>query len=120
MDVGAFIRASVLPHWAGLEGGLVTPLGAGLINQTYLVDAAGGQFVLQRVNPIFPAEIHENILAVTRRLPERGLLSPVLLPTRAGRACLELGAEGVWRAMTFVSVRRPSIVSARARSVRTA
>ena len=58
--------------------------------------------MLQRVNAIFPVGIHRNILAVTEHLQARGMLTPRLLPTREGELCLQLGAQGVWRLMTFV------------------
>jgi Ser/Thr protein kinase RdoA (MazF antagonist) len=91
----------VLAHWPALAGGAVRPHGAGLINRTYLVEAGGARAVLQWVNPIFPPGIHRNIEAVTRRLADAGLVTPLLLPTPGGDACLDLDGE-VWRAMTYV------------------
>jgi Ser/Thr protein kinase RdoA (MazF antagonist) len=98
---------------------IVRPLGGGLINQTFLVSRASQEqerFVLQRVNPLFPAAIHDNIRAVTARLAQAGLTTPRLLAIDDGRPCLELsgaehgtepGAEpgtgpSVWRLMTYV------------------
>ena len=57
----------VLAAYPTLAGAAVRPFGDGLINRTYLVEGDAGRVVLQRVNPIFPAAIHDNILAVTRR-----------------------------------------------------
>jgi Ser/Thr protein kinase RdoA (MazF antagonist) len=94
--------AHVLRHFPTLVGGTPRRFGAGLINETYLVEAGAVRHVLQRVNPIFPAVIHENLLAVTDRLTAAGLLTPRLLPTMDGRPCLDLGADGVWRVLTFV------------------
>jgi len=85
-----------------LAGGAARPLGAGLINETFLVTAPGGPYVLQRVNRIFPAAIHHNLLAVTRRLGAAGVATPTLVPTGAGAPCLDLGASGVWRVLTYV------------------
>jgi len=42
----------------GLEQARLSPLGNGLINQTWLVDSGGAEcFVLQRVNAMFPAAV---------------------------------------------------------------
>lgn len=92
----------VLARFPALAGGTARPFGAGLINETFLVAAGAARYVLQRVNPIFPAAIHENILVVTRRLEAAGLATPRLVPTRDGHPCLDLGPDGVWRALTFV------------------
>jgi Ser/Thr protein kinase RdoA (MazF antagonist) len=96
------IDPRVLAAWPELAGGAARPFGAGLINTTWLVEAGAARAVLQRVNPIFPAAIHENIRAVTERLAAAGLVTPRLLPTRAGALCLDLGAAGLWRAMSLV------------------
>jgi len=84
------------------QGAEVEPLGRGLINQTFRVRAAGTQYVLQRVSPIFDPAIHRNIRAVTERLAAQGVQTPRLLDTRAGRPWADLGEAGVWRLMTFV------------------
>src|SRR5207237_9126558 len=87
----------------------VAPFGTGLINQTFAVTAPTGErFVLQRVNPLFPAAIHANIRAVTAALTRAGLRTPVLIDTLDGAGCLELAPRGaaahpsVWRMLTFV------------------
>ncbi len=98
----AAIRQRVLPHYDGLRDAAITPFGTGLINQTFRVDAPMGRFLLQRVNPIFPVAIQENIRAVTARLAEAGLVTPRLLPTLTGQPCLDLGPGEVWRIMTFI------------------
>lgn len=38
-----------------------TPLTGGLINQSFAVTAEDGEYVLQRVHPVFAPEVHENI-----------------------------------------------------------
>ncbi|HET6150021.1 MAG TPA: aminoglycoside phosphotransferase family protein [Polyangia bacterium] len=99
------IRARVLPAYAGWQDeaatALVAPFGNGLINQTYLLSGASGRAVLQRVSPIFSPEVHLNILAVTQRLAEVGMVTPRLVATRAGAPCLALG-DSVWRILTHV------------------
>lgn len=77
----------------------VAPLGRGLINDTFAVEADGGRFVLQRVNPIFAPEIHHNIEAVTARLREHQLAAPRLLRGPTGQPW-HMQGEQVWRVMT--------------------
>ena len=104
MDLLPFIHEQVLPHFAGLAGATVAPLGRGLVNRTFLVEHDGGRFVLQRVAPVFSPAINENIAAVTAALARAGLTTPRLLPARDGRPCLDLGeAGGTWRLQTFVA-----------------
>jgi len=93
---------AALAHWPTLAGGSVAPLGAGLVNQTFLVTGAAGRHVLQRVSPVFSPAIHDNILAVTERLAQAGMITPRLVPAGDGRPCADLGEGGVWRVMTFV------------------
>lgn len=89
----------------------VQPLGAGLINQTFLVEAGPHRAVLQRVNPIFGIAVHEDIEAVTAHLARQGLVTPRLYRTRTSALAVDLDAEddpglarpaGVWRLMTFL------------------
>jgi len=105
----ASIRAHVLPHFPVAADAPLAPLGHGLINETFVLDApTPGQparrFVLQRVNPLFSPAIHQNIQAVTAALADAGMATPALLPTRAGELCLQLpGSPGqTWRLMTYV------------------
>jgi Ser/Thr protein kinase RdoA (MazF antagonist) len=93
--------SQVLSAWPGLDHGDVAPLGNGLINDTFVVTASGGRHVLQRVNPIFGPEVQQDIEAVTRRLEERGLVTPRLVPTGAGELYLRHG-DDVWRVLTWV------------------
>jgi Ser/Thr protein kinase RdoA (MazF antagonist) len=98
-----FIGERVLAHFADWEDASVTPLGTGLINQTFLITARTQRAVLQRLAPIFSPRINENIAAVTSALAASGLRTPYLLPTRDGHLWLDLGGEnGVWRLQTFV------------------
>jgi Ser/Thr protein kinase RdoA (MazF antagonist) len=100
----------VLAAW-GLDGANAAPLGNGLINQTWLVTAGAQRFVLQRVNPIFGAEVNYDIAAVTDHLRARGVVAPRLLPADPGAllagepsssAPLWVEHDGVWRLMTWV------------------
>jgi Ser/Thr protein kinase RdoA (MazF antagonist) len=101
------IRNLVLPHYAEVSpAARAQRFGTGLINQTYLVeDGTGGtarRFVLQRVNPIFPITIHDNIEAVTAHLESHGVFTPRLIRTRESKLCLDLGPAGIWRLFNHV------------------
>jgi Ser/Thr protein kinase RdoA (MazF antagonist) len=97
------VPAAVLASFPIIQpGASAQPFGTGLINRTYLVEDGAARFVLQKVNPIFPVTIHENIEAVTAHLAQQGLMTPRLLPTSQGKSCLELGPAGVWRLWNHV------------------
>jgi Ser/Thr protein kinase RdoA (MazF antagonist) len=88
----------------GREMAHAGPLGSGLINRTFRVVTSGGEtLVLQQINPIFSAAIHDNVRAVTEHLVVRGLMTPRIVPATDGRPCADLGPDGVWRLMTFVA-----------------
>ncbi len=109
------IAARVLPRY-GISGASVRPFGGGLINRTYLVEAGPVRRVLQWVNPIFPAEIHRNLEAVTAHLEAAGLVTPRLVPTTDGLSCLPLGERDVWRLQTFVEGTSFDVVSSAAQA----
>ena len=95
------VSEAVLARY-GLEGAAVEPLGHGLINHTWRVVAPGRDpVVLQRVNPIFPAAINADIAAVTEHLHDRGMATPMLLPSRDGGLWVE-AEDGVWRLLSYV------------------
>ncbi|MFY0535815.1 phosphotransferase enzyme family protein [Nannocystis pusilla] len=94
--------AGALAQFPELAGGTTSPLTGGLINATFAVRAPAGEFVLQRLNPIFAPQIHDNIAAVTEHLRRRGETSPRLLTTARGERWADLGDLGIWRAMTRV------------------
>src|SRR5688500_13761880 len=74
---------------------------SGLMNPTWYASSRGGAaLVLQRVNPIFSAEVNIDIAAVTEHLASKGVLTPRLVPTRDGALWLE--HEGVWRTLTRI------------------
>lgn len=74
---------------------------SGLMNPTWYAYARGGAaLVLQRVNPIFSAEVNIDIAAVTEHLGRKGLITPRLVPTRDGALWIE--HDGVWRVLTRI------------------
>jgi Ser/Thr protein kinase RdoA (MazF antagonist) len=90
---------SVLERW-GLADANVTRVEIGLINETYLIERAGERTILQKLNPIFGAKVHEDIDAVTRHLALKGVRTARLIPTLDGALWVEDG--GVWRLQTFL------------------
>lgn len=85
----------------GLAHARAAPLGSGLINQTWLLEADGRRAVLQALNPIFPAAVNEDIRIVTRHLRAQGWPSPELLPAASGAFWVEAGGR-VYRLMSHV------------------
>jgi Ser/Thr protein kinase RdoA (MazF antagonist) len=75
---------------------------SGLINPTwYALGKRGSALVLQHLNPIFSAEVNIDIAAVTEHLAKKGLMTPRLVPTRAGALWFE--HEGAaWRVLTRI------------------
>lgn len=90
---------TALAAWPDLATGELSPFGGGLINDTFAVTGDAGAFVLQRLHPVFSAEIHHNIVAVTSALTRAGLGTPRLVFTAAGAPWHEDDA-GVWRVQT--------------------
>jgi Ser/Thr protein kinase RdoA (MazF antagonist) len=90
----------------------IEPLGRGLINETFRVEAGRRHYVLQRINgTVFPDphRIMANIRALDRHAKQReqlehgvGLRVPALIETRQGDAGL-LGTDGaIWRLMELI------------------
>jgi Ser/Thr protein kinase RdoA (MazF antagonist) len=101
MSVDTIPPAAVLAAFDLVPTALVRAT-SGLINPTwYATSTRGAALVLQRVNPIFSAEVNLDIAAVTEHLAAKGLLTPRLVPTRTGALWFEL--EGaVWRVLTRI------------------
>lgn len=74
---------------------------AGLINRTFLAGEPP-VYVVQRVNPLFRPEVHDDIEAVTGHLAARGMATPRLLRTDAGALCAVDEEGAAWRVMDFV------------------
>ena len=77
-------------------------LPGGLINQTYGVRVDGAPIaVVQRLHPVFGAEVNLDIDAVTAHLAARGVHTPRLVRTLGGDAWVTHDGR-VWRALTWV------------------
>ena len=99
VDPDALAAAAHYPQAREAE---LQPVRGGLINQTWRFDGPGGCGILQRLHPIFGAELHHDIEAVTHRLAARGLDTPHLLRTHDDRLWVS-GRDGtIWRALSFV------------------
>ena len=85
-----------LSHWSELADQPWRPLSGGLINDTYLVGDPPVA-VVQRLNPLFPPRVNDDIEAVTAHVASRGMCTPRLLRTCEGALC-----SGQWRALSFV------------------
>jgi Ser/Thr protein kinase RdoA (MazF antagonist) len=94
--------AGVMEAW-DVSGCTAERVHGGLINGTFLVRATGGEalLVLQRLHPIFAAEVNLDLEAVSEHLAAAGLLTPRLVRTASGERWLVHGGS-VWRALTYV------------------
>ncbi len=97
----------VLLSWGYREGVLVEPLKGGLINRTWLVSTGNERLVLQWVNPIFPPEVTDDMVAVTQHLIAHGVETFRVLPTQSGghvvaAATLFDDAKGSYRLLSYL------------------
>ena len=87
----------------------VTPLGRGLINDSFLVVTERGEYVLQRINShVFPwpERIMANwwhLQAAAHAAPNQAPRLPRLYPAADGQAFARDAAGDVWRLMEFVA-----------------
>ncbi|HZJ64749.1 MAG TPA: phosphotransferase [Kofleriaceae bacterium] len=85
--------------WAPAD---IAELSGGLLNATYAVRPGGEPVaVLQRLHAIFAAEVNLDLDAVTAHLAARGMMTPRLVPTRAGRPWHEHDGR-IWRALSWI------------------
>lgn len=88
----------------------ITPLGNGLINDTFLVKTLSDSFVLQRINAhVFPEpeRVIHNLAALSRHIKQKPrdsarLRVPELLPTLDGRLFYQTEEQQVWRALELI------------------
>lgn len=81
----------------------VRPLGTGLLHASFAVTTPRGEYVAQRVSPVFAPAIHDNIRAVTQHLAERGCPTLTLCETAAGRLYVDVADGERWRLMERLS-----------------
>jgi len=86
----------------------ITPLGNGLINDTFRVNTAASPFILQRINTaIFPAPelITANLLIINQHIKQKDavrLQIPDILTTTAGNPFYQHDNGDYWRAQCFI------------------
>jgi Ser/Thr protein kinase RdoA (MazF antagonist) len=88
----------------------ISPLGNGLINDTYLVDSADDSFVLQRINPkVFPEpqRVIHNLSRLAKHLQQKPadsvcLKIPELLPASDGHGFYQDDLQQLWRALEWI------------------
>lgn len=104
------VPASVLSRWSAFADASPVAFGTGLINRTFVVEGsgahAGQKAVLQRLHRIFAPSVNEDLDAVTTHLVKKGLVTPRLLRTDDGAACVSVDegddVTGNWRMISFV------------------
>jgi Ser/Thr protein kinase RdoA (MazF antagonist) len=95
------VPAGVLAAY-GAADARIESIGRGLINATFLAKPADREsFVLQRLNPLFPGVVNEDIDVVTARLAACGLPTPRVCRTQQGTLWVEHDGSA-WRALTYV------------------
>ena len=99
----AQIPAEVFSAWSCLAGGQLSPLGTGLINETFLVVGSGRPLVVQRLHPSFDAKVNVDLDTITALLQRKGLVTPTLVKTDAGDYATTDNSGHVWRAQTYVA-----------------
>jgi Ser/Thr protein kinase RdoA (MazF antagonist) len=82
----------------------VARLSGGLINDTF---SLGESYVLQRLHPIFAAEVNLDIAAIVPRLRRAGVPVPDIVLARDGRPWVAVSSDqpevaGVWRILTRI------------------
>ena len=88
----------------------ISPLGNGLINDTYLIATADDSFVLQRINPkVFPEphRVIHNLGQLAKHLKQKPtgsvrLKIPELLPAGDGQGFYQYDQQQLWRALELI------------------
>jgi len=76
------------------------PYGKGRLHSTYHVRTADGEYILQKIGPLFNPAM-KDIDSVTKHLEAKGIGTARVIPTREG--ALSYGKDGgYWRLMTFI------------------
>jgi Ser/Thr protein kinase RdoA (MazF antagonist) len=88
----------------------ISPLGNGLINDTFLIATESSSFVLQRINrAVFPApeQIMDNLIILNRHLEQKPsttikLKMPAILKTNSNQDFYQDDQGDYWRALDFI------------------
>jgi Ser/Thr protein kinase RdoA (MazF antagonist) len=96
------IPTNVLNAWKFLHHCTITPLGTGLINDTFLAQSSDQhRVVLQRVHRNFGPSVNDDIYAVTEHLLRKDLCTPTLVRTDDGQLCVS-EQDRTWRVLSYV------------------
>jgi Ser/Thr protein kinase RdoA (MazF antagonist) len=100
------IKSGAISAWPWNGRIFLKTIHSGLINNSFAVrssNAGAPVAVLQRLNTdIFSPQVNEDIAAISQQLKASGLLTPELIPTRAGDLWHTDDHGGVWRCITYV------------------
>ena len=77
------------------------PSSVGLINETWFVGEPTHS-VLQALHPIFGNAVHQDIERITRHIEGKGMVTPLLIPTKEGRLSFVADDDRIWRLQTFL------------------
>jgi Ser/Thr protein kinase RdoA (MazF antagonist) len=103
---GPMTRASAVLEDGWAFGGEISPLGAGHINDTYLVVSDDVRWVLQRINSevfVDPRRLMDNLERVVAHIGRRAVnFVPTLIPTKGGASFHVDVDGGFWRMSGFV------------------
>ena len=94
-----------LNAWPQLIDSRLELITQGLINRTYKLTSCNRSFSLQRLSPIFGAEVHTDIARVTQHLSHKSIETPLLVPTRTNDLYTTIPTDegqSVWRVMTWI------------------
>lgn len=97
MSPEAILKNYDLGTVRGLES-----LSHGLINQTSLVHARAGDFILQRLHPIYAPGATVNIAAATEHLAAKKMLTMRIVPTLKNEYVITDEEQRLWRLVTFI------------------
>ncbi len=97
MSTEAILKNYDLGTVRGIES-----LSHGLINQTSLVHASVGDFILQRLHPIYAPGATANIAAVTEHLAAKKMLTMRIVPTRQKEFVVTDDEQRLWRLVTCI------------------
>jgi len=101
-DAQDALPAAILEAF-GIEAESAARIATGLINRSWRVRTrAGATGVLQRVNPLFDADVQLDIDAVTAHLARQGVTTPRLLRTHTGALFARDEGQALWRLLSYI------------------
>jgi len=97
----SYVIKSVLENYQ-IDLKAITEIKSGHINSTWLVEEIGGKkFILQKINPLFPYEIHKNIEAAIKVLHENEIQAPNIIKNKLGELFTNINKD-IWRLQDYI------------------